>query len=273
MGRRRSNLFLILILMAGLFLLLYPPVSNWWNSMHQSYIVEGYMEETDKIDQPVFEEALRSAQEYNLTLPGNEFRFQMTQEERDWYNRLLSLTGTGMMGIIEIPAIDVQLPIYHGTSEVVLQEFIGHMEGSSLPVGGPGTHCVLTGHRGLPSARLFTDLPKLQEGDTFNLTVLKEVLTYQVDQIRTVNPWELDDLEIIEGEDHCTLITCTPYGINSHRLLVRGTRIGTILEKAPVHVRADALRIDPLFVAITIGVPLVLLFVISVVLIPPKKEE
>ena len=273
MGRRLSNLFLILILMAGLFLLLYPSVSNWWNSMHQTQAIDIYGDVTDKLDNSVIKEALRSAQEYNLTLPGNEFRFQMTQEERDWYNQQLNLAGTGMMGVIEIPVINAQLPIYHGTTEGVLKVAIGHLEGSSLPVGGPSTHCVLTGHRGLPSARLFTDLPKLQEGDTFNLTVLNEVLTYQVDQILTVTPYELDALEIIEGEDHCTLITCTPYGINTHRLMVRGTRVGTILKKGPVRVRADALRIDPLFVAITIGVPLVLLFVISVVLIPPKKEE
>ena len=273
MRRRLSNFFLILMLVAGLSLVLYPSFSDWWNSMHQSRAIASYSEAVKKIDPAIYEEARAAARDYNSTLLGKKNRFFMPDEEREIYNQLLNLTQNGIMGVIEIPSIGVEMPLYHGTSEGVLQVAIGHIEGSSLPVGGPSTHCAVSGHRGLPSARLFTDLDKLQLGDTFTLTVLEEILTYQIDQILIVKPHELDGLDIIEGEDHCTMVTCTPYGINTHRMLVRGTRIETILEKAPVRVTADALRIDPLFVAIALGVPMVLLFVLCVALGNPKKEE
>ena len=273
MSRRLSNFLLILMLIVGLSLVLYPSFSNWWNSMHQSRAMASYTEEVDKIDPAVYEAVRASAQAWNQALPGKAHRYEMTEEELAQYNKELNLTGNGIMGIIEIPTIDVELPIYHGTSEGVLQVAIGHIEGTSLPVGGPGTHCAVSGHRGLPSARLFTDLDKLQEGDTFLMRVLDQVLTYEIDQILIVKPWELDGLEIIEGEDHCTLVTCTPYGINSHRMLVRGTRIETIEEKAPLRVTADAIRIDPIFVASILGVPVLLLLALAVALYDPKPKH
>ena len=269
MKRKLSNFILVLILLVGLSLLLYPTVSDWWNSMHQSRAIASYAEVMEKVDTAAYESARASARIYNRSIPNEISRFQMTDDQRKLYNQELNLAGDGIMGIIHIPDLGVEMPIYHGTSEAVLQVAIGHIEGSSLPVGGEGTHSALSGHRGLPSARLFTDLDKLQIGDVFLLYVLDETLTYQVDQIHIVNPWELDDLAIVEGEDYCTLVTCTPYGINTHRLLVRGTRIETVKEKAPVRVTADAVRIDPVLVAPLMAAPILLMIV---VLYDPKKK-
>lgn len=273
MKRRWSNFILILVFLIGLSLVLYPSVSDWWNSMHQSRAIATYSEAVSKIDPEIFLQERTLAEEYNRTLLEKPHRFEMTDEEREAYGELLNLGGDGIMGIIEIPDLGVELPIYHGTSEGVLQVAIGHIEGTSLPVGGMGTHCAVSGHRGLPSARLFTDLDKLQEGDVFLLNVLDEVLTYQVDQILIVKPWELDGLAIEEDADLCTLVTCTPYGINTHRLLVRGRRIETVEEKAPVRVLADAVRVDPLIVAVVLAVPVLLALLLAVVLYDPKKKH
>jgi sortase A len=185
----------------------------------------------------------------------------LTDQEKEEYNSLLDVSGTGIMAYIEIPRINVVLPVYHGTNEDVLQTAVGHLEGTSLPVGGAGTHCVLSGHRGLPSARLFTDLDKLTSGDTFVLNVLDEVLTYEVDQIRIVLPSDLSELVIEDGKDYCTLVTCTPYGINTHRLLVRGKRIES-RSTLNVRVTADAMLVDRVIVAIAFGVPMLLIIIL-----------
>ena len=195
----------------------------------------------------------------------------MTDEERAQYESLLNVSGNGIIGYIEIPSINCSLPIYHGTDEAILQIAVGHIEGTSLPVGGSGTHCVLSGHRGLPSARLFTDLDKMVIGDTFLMRVLDETLTYEVDQIRIVLPYEMDDLEIEEGKDYCTLVTCTPYGINSHRLLVRGHRIENQEEAQAIRITADAMQIEPLLVAPIVAIPMLL--ILLVILLLPKKSK
>lgn len=273
MKRRFTNFILVLVFLAGLSLLLYPTVSDWWNSMHQSRAVASYNEQISKIDPAIYDQIRESAQEYNRNIPRDATRFKMSDEQRELYNQELNLGGNGIMGIIDIPELGVEMPIYHGTSEGVLQVAIGHIEGTSLPVGGLGTHAALSGHRGLPSARLFTDLDKMELGDTFMLEILDEVLTYQVDQILIVKPHELDDLAIEEGQDFCTLVTCTPYGINSHRMLVRGRRVETEAPKAVIRISADALRIDPLIVAPILAAPILLALLLIVVFYNPKKRR
>lgn len=250
---------MVLMLVAGLSLLLYPTVSDYWNTLHQSRAIASYAQAMAEIDDDNYEQLLSAAKQYNESLQGKEGRYLMTDEEREEYETLLNVSGNGIIGYIEIPIIDCTLPIYHGTDENVLQIAVGHIEGSSLPVGGKGSHCVLSGHRGLPSARLFTDLDQLVVGDTFLIRVLDETLTYEVDQIRIVLPYELSDLDIEEDEDYCTLVTCTPYGINTHRLLVRGHRIENRKDAGSIRVTADAIQIDPLLVAPLVAAPILLL--------------
>ena len=256
MKKRLSTMLLILIFLIGLSLLLYPTVSDYWNSLHQSRAIAEYAEQVANLDDDLYEGLWAAAQRYNETLLDKADRYDMTEEERAEYESLLNVSGNGIIGYIEIPMIQCSLPIYHGTEESVLQIAVGHIEGSSLPTGGAGTHCVLSGHRGLPSAKLFTDLDQLAEGDTFILRILDETLTYEVDQIRTVEPYELDDLGIEEGKDYCTLVTCTPYGINTHRLLVRGRRVDNQPEARTVRVTADAMQIEPVLVAPLVAVPM-----------------
>ena len=221
---------LIAALLAGALLLLYPTVSDYWNSFHQSRAIASYAEQVADLDDNTYDQIWADARAYNETLDNSTRRFVLTEEQKKIYEALLNIADNGVMGYIEIPKIKCNLPIYHGTDEAVLQIAIGHVQGSSLPAGGESTHCVLSGHRGLPSAKLFSDLDQLTEGDVFLLRVLDETLTYEVDQIRTVLPDELDDLAIEEGKEYCTLVTCTPYGINSHRLLVRGHRVPYVPE-------------------------------------------
>ena len=206
------------------------------------------------------------AQEYNEKLAKQDSIFMLPEAQKKEYTKLLDISGTGIMGYIEIPSIRCSLPIYHGTEESALQIAVGHLEWSSLPVGGESTHCVLSGHRGLPSAKLFTNLDQLKEGDVFLLRVLDEVLTYEVDQILIVEPQETDSLTIEEGKDLCTLVTCTPYGINTHRLLVRGHRIENLEDANSIYVTADAMQIEPLIVAPVLAVPILLLLLIAVML-------
>lgn len=265
------TILLTLILLAGLSLLLYPTVSNYWNSLHQSRAIAAYAEQVAGIDTDTYERLWSDAQAYNRSLIGKAGRYDMTDAERARYESLLNVTDNGIIGYIEIPSIQCALPIYHGTDEAILQIAIGHIEGTSLPVGGSGTHCVLSGHRGLPSARLFTDLDKMTVGDTFLIRVLDETLTYEVDQVRIVLPNETDDLEIEEGKDYCTLVTCTPYGINSHRLLVRGHRIENQEEAQTVRVTADAIQIDPLLVTPIVAIPIALLLLVLLLL--PKRRN
>lgn len=264
------NVILVLVLLAGLSLLLYPTLSDYWNSYHQTQAITNYAEKVSNMDSEEWEHIWDDAIQYNAKLAASDIAFYRTEEQLKEYEEQLDVFGFGIMGYIEIPEIDCSLPIYHGTEEAVLQIAVGHLEWSSLPVGGLGSHCVLSGHRGLPSAKLFTNLDRLAEGDTFMLQVLEETLTYEVDQIRIVEPQEVDALQIEEGKDYCTLVTCTPYGINSHRLLVRGHRIENV-EKTNVRVTADALQIDPLFVMPFVTIPILFLCLIGVMM--PKRPK
>ena len=272
MTKRKGSfitLFLVLILLAGLSLLLYPSASDYWNSIHQTRAIATYAEDVANLNQNQYDEIWAAAESYNAALTDRNNAFLLSDAQKAEYERLLDVSGLGVMGYIEIPSIDCSLPIYHGTEESVLQIAVGHLEWSSLPVGGESTHCVLSGHRGLPSAKLFTRLDKLQTGDIFMLRVLEEVLTYEVDQILIVEPQDTDALRIEEGKDYCTLVTCTPYGINTHRLLVRGHRIDNIEEAKVVRVTADAIQIEPLLVAPVMAIPILLLLMI--ILLLPKQ--
>lgn len=263
---------LIAALLAGALLLLYPTVSDYWNSFHQSRAIASYAEQVADLDDNTYDQIWADARAYNETLDNSTSRFVMTEEQKKIYEALLNIADNGVMGYIEIPKIKCNLPIYHGTDEAVLQIAIGHVQGSSLPAGGESTHCVLSGHRGLPSAKLFSDLDQLTEGDVFLLRVLDETLTYEVDQIRTVLPDELDDLAIEEGKEYCTLVTCTPYGINSHRLLVRGHRIENQASASTIRVTADAMQIEPLLIAPLVAVPMLLVLLVMV-LIPHRTKK
>ena len=236
MKKHLPNLLLAVVLLAGLALLLYPSVSNYINTRHQSHAVSTYEAQISTLSAEDYAPLREAADAYNASLVENKDRFLQTEEAAAEYNALLNPTGNGIMGYVEISKIGVKLPIYHGTDDSVLQVGAGHLEGTSLPVGGAGTHCAISGHRGLPSAMLFTDLDKLVVGDTFEIHVLDQVLVYQVDQILVVEPSNVDALAIEPGKDYCTLITCTPYGVNSHRLMLRGVRVENAMEQAPAEV-------------------------------------
>ncbi len=261
-----STWILVGVMLAGIGFLLYPTISDYWNSFHQSRAIAGYVETVAKIDTSEFEAMWKAADAYNVTLPAKTNRYVLSEAESEEYNDLLDITGTGIMAYVEIPKIKVSLPIYHGTDEAVLQVAIGHIPGSSLPVGGSTTHCVISGHRGLPSARLFTDIDQLEKGDTFLIQTLGETLTYEVDQIRTVLPDELEDIEIEEGKDYVTLVTCTPYGVNSHRLLVRGHR--TENAKSHLHVTPDAVQISERITTFVLMIIFILIMVIVSAVLP-----
>ena len=271
MKNHRSTILLILILLIGLSLMLYPSFADWWNSFHSSRAIASYEEQVANIDDAQYEELWDAARDYNQSLLHRPNDFLLSDEQQEIYKSLLDIGGNGIMGYIEIPMIDVMLPIYHGTKESVLQIAVGHLDWTSLPVGGAGSHCVLSGHRGLPSARLFTDLDKLKVGDVFMLHVLNEILTYEIDQILIVEPQDTDPLLIEPGKDLCTMITCTPYGINSHRMLVRGHRIESQEEQKDIRITADAVRIEPLMVAHFVAVPILL--VLLIILLLPKQKK
>lgn len=273
MKKHLSTIFLFLIFFIGLSLLLYPTFADWWNSFHQSRAVASYVEQVANMDDDQYQEIWNAAWDYNRSLIDRPNDYLLSDEQRQHYNALLNIGGNGIMGYIEVPKLDIVYPIYHGTDEAVLQIAIGHLDWTSMPVGGEGSHCVVSGHRGLPSARLFTDLDQMEVGDTFLLRVLDEVLTYEVDQILIVEPQVTDDLLIVEGEDLCTLITCTPYGINSHRMLVRGHRIETEEVKAVRRVTADAVQIEPVIVAPFVATPMLLILLIALMLPKPKKRK
>ena len=265
-----STVILILVLVVGLSLLLYPTVADWWNDMHTTKAIEYYDSIMANMSNEDYSHLFEDAMAYNIALGQIDFPLMYYDQVEGYYD-LLEVTGTGVMGYINIPKIDVQLPIYHGTSEKVLQVAVGHVQGSSLPTGGESTHCVLSAHRGLPSARLFTDLNEMEVGDTFTLTVIDRLLTYQVDQILIVEPTDVEALYITEGEDHCTLVTCTPYGVNSHRMLVRGTRIENEKQYANIRVTADATIIEPVLVAPFVAAPILL--ALFIVLMLPKRYK
>ena len=276
MKKRLPTILLVLIFFIGLCVLLYPTVSDYWNSITQSRAINAYEKALSQLTQKDYADLLQEANDYNealraLNYPMATYGKLSENGEIKSYAEILNINGDGIMGYISIDKIGVLLPIYHGISEAVLNTAAGHMEGTSLPVGGPGTHSVMSAHRGLPSAMLFTHLDRLVVGDIFTLTVLDRVLTYEVDSVLIVNPDEVETLQIAEGEDHVTLVTCTPYGINTHRLLVRGTRIENIEEKPMIYVPADMVRIDALVVTPVVAVPMLLLLLI-VLLVRYRKR-
>ena len=272
MRKRVTTIILVVILLAGLSLLLYPSFSDYWNSFHQSRAVVAYAETVANIDNEEYERLWSEAESYNRDLARSGIVWMMTEEDTTRYEETLDIGESGMMSYIEIPKINCSLPIYHGIEESVLQTAIGHIAGSSLPVGGESTHCIVSGHRGLPSARLFTDLDKMEVGDDFLIRTLDEVLTYEVDQIRVVEPTDLSSLQIVEGMDYCTLVTCTPYGINTHRLLVRGHRVKTV-DTTEARVTADAIQIDTVVVAPFVAVPIILLLLIFLMIFTGGKKK
>lgn len=261
MKKRLTTILAVLVFITGLSLLLYPTVSNYFNSLHQSKVVSHYSDALEKMDEAQKQAAIDAAVQYNALLVSNDARFTPSEEETRLYNSLLNPDGTGMMGYITIPEIRCKLAIYHSVDDSVLQVGVGHLEGSSLPVGGSSTHCVISGHRGLPSARLFTDIDRLEKGDLFYLHVYGKVLAYEVDKISVVEPEDYGPLEIEEGKDLCTLLTCTPYGINTQRLMVRGHRVVDSLYDES-NITSDAARVDTLVVASCVGVVLLLVGII-----------
>ena len=254
----------VIILVVGAGIVAYPTVSDWWNSYHQTRAIATYVTAVQETDPEQIEKMLADARDYNTRLAGKADRYSMDDEEKAEYESLLNLTGNGVMGYVQVNCIGVSYPIYHGMDESVLQIAIGHLEGTSLPVGGATTHAAISGHRGLPSAKLFTDLDKLVEGDTFTITVLNQTIPYEVDQIRIVLPEDLSNLEIESGKDYVTLITCTPYGINTHRLLVRGHRVDSLIDVEAI--TADAIQI-PRYIAIpAVAIPILFLFLVGLLI-------
>ena len=286
-NHRVSNLALVLILLTGAAIMAYPAFSEYWNGMHQSRAIMGYAQRVAELTNEAYESIWSSALEYNerMTKLPNRWLVEHDEELRADYETQLNADGTGNMGYITIPKINVNLPLYHGTSDSVLQTSIGHIAGTSLPAGSPHTneedflipdfasHCVLSGHRGLPSARLFSDLDAMEIGDVFYMTILDQTLTYEVDRITVILPEETEELEIVPGKDLCTLMTCTPYGINTHRLLVRGSRIENEKKKLNVRIIADGLRIDPMYVAPFIAVPVLILMVLWVLVMTGRWRK
>lgn len=259
MKRDKVGIFLVLMLFIGVCVLLYPALSQYWNSKTQTHAVDNYQDILDSLQKEDYTKYFEEADHYNIALRNLDVPL-LEYSQLTEYNQILNVSGTGVMGYITIEKLGVELPLYHGTSDSVLNIACGHMEGTSLPIGGESTHSVLSAHRGLPHAKLFTDLDKMEVGDVFTITILDRILTYQVDQIKVVNPNEIDEVHIIDGEDHCTLLTCTPYGINSHRLLVRGTRIENA---APIlYVTSNAFKIDSLVATPVVAAPILLVLLI-----------
>ena len=268
-----STIFIILIFLVGLGFISYPTVSNLWNQAHQSRAIATYSKQVEKLDDSENKKMLKAARKYNKSLLKKSDHWKLSKKDKKKYESLLDVSGTGIMGYIEVPKIDCSLPIYHGTDEGTLQIAIGHLEGSSLPVGGKSTHCVLSGHRGLPSARLFTDLDQMEEGDIFILNILGRKLAYEVDQIRVVLPEEMSDLEIEEGKDLCTLVTCTPYGINTHRLLVRGHRTEYVEKKVAEEKKEVQTKKTDIRLIIAGGAGVLILLIIIIVIVIKRRRK
>ena len=266
MRKHLSTIILFFILFLGIGILAYPTFSDYWNSLHQSRAIASYTEAVANVSKEDYSKDWDAAAAYNADVAKDDNRWMPEEESTQRYTSLLNITGSGIMGYIEIPDIKVSLPIYHGTDDAVLQIAIGHIEGSSLPTGGAGTHCVVSGHRGLPSAKLFTDLDKMELGDIFIIRVLDEIMTYEVDQVLIVEPYDLSALSIDPEQDYVTLVTCTPYGINTHRMLVRGHRIENVKESVAIRVVADAEQISTQLVAIIMAAPLLLLLFIGMMI-------
>ena len=275
MSSRKIWIILTAGFLVGICVLLYPAFSNYWNSKTQSRAIVNYESVLEHLKPEDYSAIFQAAYDYNDALREVEFPLR-DHEQVPGYFDTLKVEGTSIIGYVKIDKIGVELPVYHGTSDQVLNKGVGHLQGTSLPVGGESTHSVMSAHRGLPSAKLFTDLDRLDLGDTFQIIILDQVLTYMVDQIKVITPKEIGDLQIVEGQDYCTLLTCTPYGINTHRLLVRGIRIETIKEKPVIYVANEAFRIEPLLVTPAVAAPMVLVFLIHLMVKyrePPKKKE
>ena len=281
MRRHKTVIFLTLGFLVGICILLYPAFSDFWNSKTQSRAITNYESVLENLKPEDYTAIFEKAHAYNKALYETDYPLR-DYNQVSGYDDTLRVTDNDMIGYVKIDRIGVELPIYHGTSEKVLSKGVGHLEGSSLPVGGENTHSVMSAHRGLPSAKLFTDLDRIEKGDTFQIIILDQVLTYQVDFIKVIEPTDISDLQIIEGGDYCTLFTCTPYGINTHRLLVRGVRIETIKEKPVIYVSNEAFRIEPLLVTPAVAAPMLLVLLIHLLVKyrePPqntqqkKKEE
>ena len=275
MRRHKTVIFLTIGFLVGVCILLYPTISDFWNSKTQSRAIVDYESVLEELAPEDYTAIFDTAHEYNKLL--YETNFPLTDYPKvPGYYDTLRITDNDMIGYLKIDRIGVELPIYHGTSDDVLNRGVGHLEGSSLPVGGENTHSVMSAHRGLPSSRLFTDLDRVEKGDTFQIVVLDQVLTYQVDLIKVIEPTDASNLQIIEGGDYCTLFTCTPYGINTHRLLVRGIRIETIKEKPVIYVSNEAFRIEPLLVTPAVAAPMLLVLLIHLLVKyrePPKNAQ
>lgn len=272
MKKNVAYIILALVFLVGLGVMLYPTISDYVNSKVQSKAIVDYEAALSQMTEKDYTEIFQKADEYNAALRSMDYPF-MYYDRLDGYSDMLRVDSSGIMGYVCIDKIKVELPIYHGTSDTVLNSAAGHLEGSSLPVGGESTHCVISAHRGLPSAKLFTNLDKLEPGDTFTVTVLDRVLTYEVFQVLIVEPSEVSALYVMDGEDLCTLVTCTPYGINTHRLLVQGRRIETEAPKPVVYVPNDAFRIDPLIVAPAVAAPMLLVLLISLFVQSGRKKD
>ena len=244
------TLLLILVFVVGLSLLLYPVISDQWNEWNQSQVIAGYMDAVEQLDSELYRTIWEQADAYNEALAQNGNVWTLTKEQTQVYQKQLNISDSGVISYVEIPRLDTRLPVYLGTDDAVLQVAVGHLEGSSLPTGGENTHCVLSSHRGLPSAKLFSNLDQLEVGDVFYLHTMNETLMYEVDRILIVLPHEMEALRIVEGKDLCTLVTCTPYGVNSHRLLVRGQRVYPEQPDTPVSIQTEAVRIEPKLTAI-----------------------
>ena len=275
MRKHKTVIFLTLGFLVGICILLYPAFSDYWNSKTQSRAITNYESVLENLDAEAYAAIFDTAHAYNQAL--YETKYPLTDYPSvPGYFDTLAVTDNSMIGYLKIDRISLELPIYHGTSDDVLNKGVGHLQGSSLPVGGENTHCVLSAHRGLPSSKLFTDLDRMEIGDTFQIVVLDQVLTYQVDFIRIIEPTDVTDLQIIEGGDYCTLFTCTPYGINTHRLLVRGVRIETIKGKPIIYVSNEAFRIEPLLVTPAVAAPMLLALLIHLLVKyrePPKNKQ
>lgn len=268
-----STILLLAVFLIGLCVMLYPTVNDFWNEKRQSQAIMNYDDLLVDLTPEDFSEYFEKAEEYNRKLKLISYPFLGYPELDDEYYSALDVNDDGMMGYITIDKIKVQLPIYHGTSDKVLNCAVGHLEGSTLPIGGESTHCVLSAHRGLPSAKLFTNLDELAVGDVFTITILDKMFTYQVDQVKVVLPDETDELNVVNGEDYCTLVTCSPYGINTHRMLVRGTRIENIEEAKKINITTEAYLIDPLIVTPVVAIPIFLGLLVFLVVKSSKKKR
>ena len=275
MRKHKTVIFLTIGFLVGISILLYPAFSNYWNQKTQSRAITDYESVLEKLDENDYNVIFERAHAYNKALYETNYPL-IDYKNVPGYDDTLSVSNNDMIGYLKIDRIGVELPIYHGTSDDVLNKGVGHMKGSSLPVGGENTHCIMSAHRGLPSSKLFTDLDRIEKGDTFQIVVLDQVLTYQVDFIKVIEPTDVSNLQIIEGGDYCTLFTCTPYGINTHRLLVRGVRIETIKEKPALYVANEAFRIEPLLVTPAVAAPMLLVLLIHLLVKyrePPKTIQ